>query len=166
MVEATGGQAHRAATASRARLDLPVTPASLAATLQHVVRRARRPSRDHQYDVRFSGERVEGRIGPQIGAMLRPIATPLRHRRLRRRHGRPALARLSASGFQPVAGAGAAGRELQTTARPARPGDAVGVSLIDGDLSLGATGTVTNVDGERVYAFGHPFYNLGPTTSR
>jgi len=25
------------------------------------------------------------------------------------------------------------------------------------------TGTVTHIDGDRVYAFGHPFYNLGPT---
>jgi hypothetical protein len=43
------------------------------------------------------------------------------------------------------------------------PGDAVGVSLIRGDLTFGATGTVTHVDGTRVYAFGHPFFNLGPT---
>ena len=28
---------------------------------------------------------------------------------------------------------------------------------------MGATGTVTEVDGDQVYAFGHPFYNLGPT---
>ena len=37
------------------------------------------------------------------------------------------------------------------------------MSLIDGDLSLGGTGTVTHVEDGRVYAFGHPFYNLGPT---
>ncbi len=35
--------------------------------------------------------------------------------------------------------------------------------LVSGDLQLGATGTVTHVDGDRVYAFGHPLYNLGPT---
>jgi hypothetical protein len=29
---------------------------------------------------------------------------------------------------------------------------------------MGATGTVTHVNGNRVYAFGHPFLNLGPTT--
>jgi hypothetical protein len=34
---------------------------------------------------------------------------------------------------------------------------------MSGDLSLGATGTVTHVDGDKVYGFGHPFYNLGPT---
>ena len=36
------------------------------------------------------------------------------------------------------------------------------MSLIAGDLEMGATGTVTHIDGDRVYAFGHPFYNLGP----
>ena len=54
-------------------------------------------------------------------------------------------------------------------ARPAAPaltlapGDAVGVGLLSGDFSIGATGTVTHVDGDKVYAFGHPLYNLGPT---
>ncbi|MEP7116093.1 MAG: SpoIVB peptidase S55 domain-containing protein [Acidobacteriota bacterium] len=43
------------------------------------------------------------------------------------------------------------------------PGDAIGVALMSGDFSMGATGTVTHVDGDRVYAFGHPLYNLGPT---
>jgi len=42
-------------------------------------------------------------------------------------------------------------------------GDAVGMSLIHGDLEMGATGTVTYVNNNRVYAFGHPFLNLGPT---
>ena len=47
---------------------------------------------------------------------------------------------------------------------PLRPGDAVGMALMRGDLEMGATGTVTHVDGNRVYAFGHPFLNMGPTT--
>ena len=34
---------------------------------------------------------------------------------------------------------------------------------MNGDFEVGATGTVTEVDGNRVYAFGHPFYQLGPT---
>src|SRR5262245_22555043 len=50
-----------------------------------------------------------------------------------------------------------------TAVEPLRPGDPVGVTLIRGDLEMGATGTVTHVDGPRVYAFGHPFLNLGPT---
>jgi hypothetical protein len=50
-----------------------------------------------------------------------------------------------------------------TDVTPLRPGDPVGLSLIRGDLEMGATGTVTHVDGQRVYAFGHPFLNLGTT---
>jgi hypothetical protein len=46
---------------------------------------------------------------------------------------------------------------------PLKPGDAVGVALVSGDLQLGGTGTVTHIEGDRVYAFGHPFFNLGPT---
>ena len=45
-----------------------------------------------------------------------------------------------------------------------RPGAPIGMALVRGDLEMGATGTVTYVDGTRVYAFGHPFLNLGPTS--
>ena len=41
------------------------------------------------------------------------------------------------------------------------PGDAVGVSLVSGDLSLSALGTVTYVSNDHVLAFGHPFGLLG-----
>jgi hypothetical protein len=44
-----------------------------------------------------------------------------------------------------------------------KPGDPVGLSLIHGDLQVGATGTVTHIDRNRVYAFGHPFLNVGTT---
>ena len=43
------------------------------------------------------------------------------------------------------------------------PGSAVGVQLVRGDVSLGALGTVTYVDGDRILAFGHPFLKRGPT---
>ena len=62
-----------------------------------------------------------------------------------------------------LAGAG----QSSAAARPApprlRPGDPIGVALISGDLEIGATGTLTDVDGDKVYGFGHPFYGLGPT---
>ncbi len=40
-------------------------------------------------------------------------------------------------------------------------GDAVGAVLLNGDFNVAATGTVTFVDGNRVYAFGHPFLDMG-----
>ena len=42
------------------------------------------------------------------------------------------------------------------------PGDAVSAVLVTGDMSMSAMGTVTYNDGQRVLAFGHPFFNLGP----
>jgi len=40
-------------------------------------------------------------------------------------------------------------------------GDSVGAQLVTGDLSMSSIGTVTYVDGNKVFAFGHPMYNLG-----
>jgi hypothetical protein len=68
-------------------------------------------------------------------------------------------------GFMPMAGAEGAGpadASSDTNSAPLKPGDAVGVNLVSGDFQMGATGTVTEVVGSRVYAFGHPFFNLGP----
>ena len=42
------------------------------------------------------------------------------------------------------------------------PGSAVGVQLVRGDVSLGALGTVTYVDDNKILAFGHPFMKRGP----
>src|SRR5438045_748914 len=41
------------------------------------------------------------------------------------------------------------------------PGDPIGAVLLNGDFTVAATGTVTHVDGDRVYAFGHPFLDIG-----
>ncbi len=71
----------------------------------------------------------------------------------------------SRDNFQPVLGAKmATGQALNLNVPPPvtlSEGEAVGVQLMGGDLDLTAVGTVTYVDGERILAFGHPFYNLG-----
>ncbi len=41
------------------------------------------------------------------------------------------------------------------------PGDPVGAILLTGDFNVAATGTVTYVDKDHVYAFGHPFLDMG-----
>ena len=54
-----------------------------------------------------------------------------------------------------------------TTAAPAKnavpfaPGDPVGAVLLNGDFNVAASGTVTFLDGNHVYAFGHPFLDMG-----
>ena len=48
-----------------------------------------------------------------------------------------------------------------STTAPFQPGDAVGAVLLNGDFNVAATGTVTVVDGNQIYAFGHPFLDMG-----
>ena len=101
----------------------------------------------------------------RVSAMLRPIAVPMIASGFDASVIDPLSPTLSAAGFVPMSSsAQAPGTRLNASEdRPMRPGDAVGVGLLTGDFELGATGTVTHVDGDRVYAFGHPLYNLGPT---
>jgi hypothetical protein len=58
--------------------------------------------------------------------------------------------------------AGGAGAEASAEAPPIVPGGAMAVSLVSGDMSTSAIGTVTHVDpGGRLVAFGHPMINQG-----
>lgn len=63
-------------------------------------------------------------------------------------------------------GGGSGGGEASAGSAGAVPalvrGGAVAAVLVDGDLRLAATGTVTDFQGDRVLAFGHPFLGLGP----
>jgi hypothetical protein len=148
-----------ARVATPVQLELPITRENLAAALTATYQRLA-PFASRPADVQGIG--IPTAAGAQLGAMMRPISTPLLMGGFE-----PGIAELLAgaftdSGFTPVV-TGAAAADLQALAGPLREGDAVGVSLIGGDLEMGATGTVTHIDGDRVYAFGHPFYNLGPT---
>ena len=63
---------------------------------------------------------------------------------------------------------GGAGSALHTNQPAAgwehslNPGEAVAGVLVNGDMSVTGLGTVTYNDGQRVLAFGHSFFNLGP----
>ncbi|MDQ6758736.1 MAG: hypothetical protein M3Z32_02580 [Acidobacteriota bacterium] len=43
------------------------------------------------------------------------------------------------------------------------PGDMITVQLLSGDMSIGADGTVTAIDGKQIFAFGHRFLAVGGT---
>lgn len=153
-------QMPRRASAAKARLDLPITREGLSAALSAVYARLA-PFASRPADVQSIG--LPSTVGGQIGAMLRPIATPLVLSGFE-----PAAVDLLAgpfrdAGFVPVVSGGSRDVGLPAVTGPLREGDAIGVSLIGGDLEMGATGTITHIDGDRIYAFGHPFYNLGPT---
>src|SRR5262249_5592018 len=98
-----------------------------------------------------------------VGQSLAPISVPLTFSGFDPATFECARGLFAGMGFTPVMGTG--GKAMAPApARPdLQPGGAVGVSLIEGDMDLSATGTVTHIDNNRVYAFGHPFYNLGPT---
>jgi len=56
------------------------------------------------------------------------------------------------------------GAQADSSSHAVRPGDAVAVLLVSGDAQLAATGTVTEVDGDDLLAFGHPFLGAGPVS--
>ncbi len=105
--------------------------------------------------------------GPELvdyGLGLRPIATPLSASGLSDEARALVSRALASAGVTAVAaGAGRRPSAASDPPPPLAPGDAVGVALVGGDVELGATGTVTHIDGSHVYAFGHPLFNLGPT---
>ena len=63
-------------------------------------------------------------------------------------------------GLEPVAGLGSMNVEQRQTA-PLEPGSAVSLVLVDGDLSITGTCTVSYVDRERLMACGHPITQAG-----
>lgn len=99
-----------------------------------------------------------------IGQQMQPIATPLFFNGVRQEVLNQFAPQLVANGILPIAAATAA-TEMSEMKRfedsTLRGGDSVSVALARGDYSMAAAGTVTWRDGEKIYAFGHQFLNLG-----
>jgi len=72
---------------------------------------------------------------------------------------------LRALGLEPRQGITAGGKVEPGMGNTAdlKPGSMISVELMAGDLSVGADGTVTHIDGNRVWAFGHRFLAVGAT---
>ena len=164
MTDATASATSFRPASARVHVDLPITRESLAAAFRKALT-WNRPFAERPDDAELNGlTSVDGLAGGQIATLLRPIATPLVMS-----GWEPDVADLFASafreqGFIPTGGGAGHLRDGEKPFEgPLKPGDAVGVMLVSGDLQLGGTGTVTHIDGDRVYAFGHPMYNLGPT---
>ena len=68
-------------------------------------------------------------------------------------------------GLEPRQGTSGGGAIPQKLGPPSalHPGDMISVQLLSGDMSAGADGTVTAIDGNRIYAFGHRFLAMGDT---
>lgn len=68
-------------------------------------------------------------------------------------------------GLDPVQGVSGGGSPSNTMGNPAdlKPGSMISVELLAGDMTVSAEGTVTYIDGQRLYAFGHRFLAVGST---
>jgi hypothetical protein len=101
---------------------------------------------------------------PLIGQQMTPIATPLVFSGITQESLSMFAPQLVANGMLPVAGVGGAAEITPlapVTEKTFPPGSSISVQLVRGDYSLAAAGTVTMRDGDRIYAFGHPFLSLG-----
>lgn len=98
-------------------------------------------------------------------ARLVDIATPLAFGGFTRRTIDQFASQWRELGLEPMQGAASSGRPAGAMGDPSKvqPGSMISVQLLTGDLAAGADGTVTYVDGERIYAFGHRFIAAGRT---
>ena len=103
---------------------------------------------------------------PEPAGQLHLIATPVHFGGFSARTLEVFGAQLRELGLAPLQGAGGAARAASSDlGDPARlqPGSMISVGLVRGDLNLTADGTLTHIDGRRLYAFGHRFLSAGPT---
>jgi hypothetical protein len=103
-------------------------------------------------------------LAPLMGQQIQPIATPVVFSGISQETLSLFSTQLSSSGLLPVSGVG--GAAAITPLEPfddktLLPGASVSVQLARGDYSIAASGTVTFRDGDKIYAFGHPFLSLG-----
>jgi hypothetical protein len=104
---------------------------------------------------------------PAMGTEARmiDIATPLSFGGFSRATLDAFAPQLRSIGLEPRQGVTSGGKLEPVMGNPAdlKPGSMISVQLMAGDLSVGADGTVTHIDGNRVYAFGHRFLDIGST---
>jgi len=99
-----------------------------------------------------------------MGQQMTPIATPVVFTGISQEALALFAPQLMANGLLPVSGVGGSAAITtlgEATEKTLAPGTSVSVQLVRGDYSIAASGTVTFRDGDRIYAFGHPFLSLG-----
>jgi hypothetical protein len=149
----------RVTAASGISVSWPAPPAEVFAALERVARRAAAPFGDAPGDLSVVGPRSLADFAPA----LRPIGAAMVLGGFDPSLGgnlRDALAPTGSTVRTEAIGAAVPAEDTKAL----RPGDPIGMALMHGDMEMGATGTVTHVDGDRVYAFGHPFLSLGPVS--
>lgn len=145
-----------------------VVPGALPAeSVQSFIYRAqtaqRNPGQEALYMAPVGSRGAFGPVGAVAG--MKPIATPLLMSGVSASAVEAFSSTLSMFGFNPVQGGGANAATLPQGSQAGAqvvPGASINAEMVRGDISVSANGTVTYVDGDRVYAFGHPFQATGP----
>ncbi len=93
------------------------------------------------------------------------IATPLSFSGFTARTIEQFAPELRALGLEPQQAISSGGRSPVRYGDPSKlkPGSMITVQLLSGDMSIGADGTVTHIEGDQIYAFGHRFLAIGRT---
>ncbi len=108
----------------------------------------------------FSAEPTPVAGGTLAG--MRAIATPLAASGFSPRALAVLSERLQPLGLAPMAGGAAPERVIREEGdKPLEPGAPLSIAMVTGDFDLSGIGTVTHVEGDRVYGFGHPMFGLG-----
>ena len=113
-----------------------------------------------------SGFSSDSRLMAVAGQTFRPIATPVAISGLSQQTIDMFAADFARVGILPVAASGGGSTNLpfkKPNETTLLGGDSVVVHLSTGDIQIAAAGTVTLRDGDKIYAFGHPFFGLGTT---
>jgi hypothetical protein len=105
-----------------------------------------------------------GPVAVSGGALagMRPIATPLAASGFSPRALAVLEERFRPIGLAPMAGGAAPEAVVREEGdKPLVPGAPLSIAMVTGDFDLSGIGTVTHVEGSRVYGFGHPMFSLG-----
>ncbi|MCA1686003.1 MAG: hypothetical protein LC745_08475 [Planctomycetia bacterium] len=95
-------------------------------------------------------------------AGMRPIAMPLSASGFTPRSLALLEERFRPIGLAPLAGGAASKQVIKDEGdKPLVPGAPLSIAMVTGDFDLSGIGTVTHVEGDRVYGFGHPMFSLG-----
>jgi len=112
----------------------------------------------------LSGASANSSLASVAGQSFQPIATPIAFSGFSQETLNLFAPQLMQVGLFPVSAVGGAARitPLKTADESTLVGgDSVSMQLTRGDYSMAAAGTVTYRDGDKIYAFGHPFLSLG-----
>ena len=108
---------------------------------------------------------INSGYNPSAAASLVHIQTPILMSGVTQAAIQQFTPMFNAFGLTPVQAGGGASAEVRTASANEKlePGSSVNVEMIRGDFNYTANGTVTYVDGDKVYAFGHPNLGTGST---